>query len=277
MRLQFVKCFSVVACVTAVLFCCAPGLSKAQAAAAASVTPGAGDQIQEVIVTAQRREESVQTVPIAISVITGDSALQSGITSSQDLPLAVPGLQMDLNGIGVAPFLRGVGSTFAAAGAEPPVALYIDGEYIPSSAGALFNLNNVDRVEVLKGPQGTLFGRNATGGVIQVITKEPSSDPSADLSVGYGNYDTSTLSFYGTTGLAAGLATDLAVYADDNPNGWGHNLLNGDRAYQYEDIDVRNTWVWRPQESTQIKLALDYEDTTNEAGLGGSHCPARSR
>ena len=251
----------------------APGLSRAQAAASETVMPRGGDELKEIVVTAERREEHLQSVPISVSVVTGDTALKSGITTSEELPLAVPGLQMDLNGIGVGPFLRGVGSTFYAPGSESSVAIYVDGGYVPSSEGALFNLNNIDHVEVLKGPQGTLFGRNATGGVIQVITKEPSSEPSADLSVGYGNYNTSTLSFYGTTGVTSGLATDLALYVDDNPDGWGHNLFNEDRDYKYENIDVRNTWLWQPRESTRIKVALDYEDTTNEAGLGFKPVP----
>lgn len=262
----------ILGCVAGFFAIGAPGLGSAQAAASASVTPASGDELQEVVVTAERRDQSLQSVPISVSVITGDVALNSGITTSEDLSLAVPGLQMDLDGIGLSPFLRGVGSTFYSPGAESSVAIYMDGGYVPSEA-ALFNLNSIDRVEVLKGPQGTLFGRNATGGVIQVITKEPSSEPSADLSVGYGNYNTSTLSFYGTTGVTAGLATDLAVYADDSPNGWGHNLFNGDQNYTYENIDVRNTWLWQPQGSTRIKLALDYEDTTNEAGLGFKPLP----
>jgi len=250
----------------------APGLSSAQAAATASVTPASGVELQEVVVTAERRDESLQSVPISVSVVTGNSALKSGITTSEDLPLAVPGLQMDLDGVGLSPFLRGVGSTFSSPSAESSVAIYVDGAYLPSEA-ALFNLNNIDRVEVLKGPQGTLFGRNATGGVIQVITKDPSSEPSADLSLGYGNYQTSMFSFYGTAGVAAGLATDLGIYADNNPSGWGRSLFNGAEDYKYENIDVRNTWLWQPQQSTRIKLALDYEDTTNEAGLGFKPLP----
>ncbi len=250
----------------------APSLSSAQAAASASAAPTSGVELQQVVVTAQRRDESWQSVPISVSVISGNSALNSGISTSEELPLAVPGLQMDLDGVGLSPFLRGVGSTFYSPGAESSVAIYVDGGYLPSEA-ALINLNNIDRVEVLKGPQGTLFGRNATGGVIQVVTKDPSIEPYADLSVGYGNYQTSVLNFYGTTGVAAGLATDLAVYADDNPTGWGHNLSNGEQDYTYKNIDVRNTWLWQPQAGTRIKLALDYEDTTNEAGLGFKPLP----
>jgi iron complex outermembrane receptor protein len=240
-----------------------PGESAASGAGAAHA-----DEIQEIVVTAERREERLQSVPIAVSTVSGNSALKSGISNSQDLVVAVPGLSMDSNGGGLSAFLRGVGTTFANAGAEPSVAIYVDGVYIPSAEGAFFNLNNVERVEVLKGPQGTLFGRNATGGVIQVITKEPSSDPSAEISVGYGNDNTSTLNFYGTTGVVPGLATDLGVYADRNPDGWGHNLFNGDSNYTYNNIDLRNSWLWQPQDGTKVRLSLDYEGTTNEAGLG---------
>jgi iron complex outermembrane recepter protein len=267
------RTLAVIGVLAQVLSICALRISTAHAQSASVAAPSETEEahageIPEIVVTAERREEQVQSVPIAVSVITSEAALKSGITTSEEMVLAVPGLQMDLNGGGLSPFLRGVGTTFANAGAEPSVAIYVDGVYIPSPEGGLFNLNNVERVEILKGPQGTLFGRNATGGVIQVITKEPSSEPSADISVGYGNYDTSMLSFYGTTSLATGLASDLAVYADDNPDGWGHNLYNGDQNYKYDNIDVRNTWLWQPQQSTRIKLALDYEDTTNEAGLG---------
>src|SRR6202041_94717 len=107
-------------------------------------------EIPEIVVTAERREEQVQSVPIAVSVITSEAALKSGITTSEELVLAVPGLQMDLNGGGLSPFLRGVGTTFANAGAEPSVAIYVDGVYIPSPEGGRFNLNNVERVEILK-------------------------------------------------------------------------------------------------------------------------------
>ena len=262
-----------------VLSICALRISTAHAQSASVAAPSGTEEahageIPEIVVTAERREEQVQSVPIAVSAITSEAALKSGITTSEELVLAVPGLQMDLNGGGLSPFLRGVGTTFADAGAEPSVAIYMDGVYIPSPEGGLFNLNNVERVEILKGPQGTLFGRNATGGVIQVITKEPSSEPAADISVGYGNYDTSMLSFYGTTGLATGLATDLAVCADDNPDGWGHNLFNGDRNYKYENIDVRNTWLWQPQEARESSSHSFTRTPPTRPAWGSSRCLA---
>src|ERR1700733_13456438 len=177
------RTLTVIGVLAQVLSICALRISAAHAQSASVVAPSETEEarageIPEIVVTAERREEQAQSVPIAVSVISSEAALKSGITTSEELVLAVPGLQMDLNGGGLSPFLRGVGTTFADAGAEPSVAIYMDGVYIPSPEGGLFNLNNVERVEILKGPQGTLFGRNATGGVIQGIPKDPSNEPS---------------------------------------------------------------------------------------------------
>src|SRR6202022_2132397 len=98
---------------------------------------------------------------------------------------------------------------------------------ISAPAANIFTLSNIDRIEVLEGPQGTLFGRNATGGVVHIITKNPSFTPSADIGVGYGNFDTSSLSLYGTSGLSSNVAANLAVQASNQSGGWGHALENG--------------------------------------------------
>jgi iron complex outermembrane receptor protein len=120
---------------------------------------------------------------------------------------------------GGTPFIRGIGTTTGAVGNESSVATYVDGVYIGSINASLFELNNIDHIEVLKGPQGTLFGRNATGGVIQIITRDPSFASSADVHVGYGNYDTTDGSFYGTTRLGETVAADLAAYGKNQANG----------------------------------------------------------
>jgi len=226
------------------------------------------DQLQEITVTAERREEGLQRVPVAVSVVQGSLATKQGVIDTNDLTIAVPGLQFAYGPAGVSPFIRGVGSTYSSAGAEPSVATYVDGVYIGSSEGSLFSFNNIDRIEVLKGPQGTLFGRNATGGVVQVITKDPSPTPSADVTIGYANYDTTTATFYGTTGILPTLSTDLAVYAKDQDNGWGHNLFNGSKTYTNSEYAVRNKWLWAPTSSTQVRLALSYDSLNSELPLG---------
>ena len=109
---------------------------------------------------------------------------------------------------GVVPYIRGIGS--ASSTAEGAVALYVDNVYFASSRGAIFTLNNIDRVEVLKGPQGTLFGHSATGGLIHVVTREPSFTPELKGSIGYAKYDTLSGNLYMTGGLNEKVAMDFA-------------------------------------------------------------------
>jgi iron complex outermembrane receptor protein len=187
--------------ISGIRFAQADGVGISAFPPAASESEASQDQLTSVVVTAQRRAEDIQSVPLAITAATSTELLDEGVTDTASLSLAVPGLSYTLGGNGSTPFIRGVGSTIDSVGSEASVATYVDGVYIASINASLFDFNNIDRIEVLKGPQGTLFGRNATGGVIQVITKDPSLTPSADVQVGYGNYNTTSGSFYGTTGL----------------------------------------------------------------------------
>lgn len=131
----------------------------ANAAQAQEADPaGASRQtIEEVVVTATRRSESQQVVPIAISAFTAGDLDRSGINSVQDLGLQTPGLTISNQSGAMSPFIRGVGAADNTVGQEAAVSTYVDGVYIPSTYGALFEFNNIDRVEVLKGPQGTLL------------------------------------------------------------------------------------------------------------------------
>ena len=143
--------------------------------------------------------------------------MNEGATDTVALSQAVPALSYTLRGNAATPFIPDVGTTVNSVGNEASVATYVDGVYISSINAQLFELYNIDRIEVLKGPQGALFGRNATGGVIQVITKDPSFTPSTDLQMEYGNYDTTNGSFYGTIGLAENAAVYLAAYGINRP------------------------------------------------------------
>jgi len=225
-------------------------------------------QLQEVVVTAQWRTENLQSIPVALTAITSTDLLNAGVTDTPSLSLAVPGLSYTQEVNGATPFIRGIGTTSGAVGNESSVATYVDGVYISSINGSLFELNNVDRIEVLKGPQGTLFGRNATGGVIQIITKDPSFTPSADVHVSYGNYDTTSGSFYGTTRLGETIAADLAIYGKNQADGWGTDLVTGQRTFTRHDVGARSKLLWMPGDSTRIVVTADYNRTRNEDGLG---------
>jgi iron complex outermembrane recepter protein len=222
------------------------------------------DELQEVVVTAQRRSEDLQRVPIAITAISNDTLTAQNLTNLQDLTNVVPGLDIGNNtGFGLL-FIRGVGTT--GLGIENDVGLYIDGVYVPTQVASLVNLTNIDHIEVLKGPQGTLFGRNSIGGAIQIVTKDPSQTPSADVSLSYANYDTWSGSFYGTTGVTDQLSTDLALYASDQSDGWGHDLYTGEPTFRSTDFQARNKWLYTPNDGTKVSFSLDYSNGRNQDG-----------
>ena len=149
--------------------------------------------------------------------------------------------------------------------AEQTVAVYVDGVYHASPEAANFSFNNIERVEVLKGPQGTLFGRNTTGGVVQIITRDPSHDPALDMSLGYANYDTVNASLYATTGLTDTIAVDVAATYANQGDGYGRNLVTGEKTglQAQHDYAVRSKLLWRPTNSTKIVLQGDLSRSTN--------------
>jgi iron complex outermembrane receptor protein len=219
--------------------------------------------LTEVIVTAQRRSENLQDVPIAVTALSADQLARSGIQNTTELGEVTPGLTVVSQNGNILPHIRGVGTTLFGAGIENSVATYVDGVYIASQVGSLLTLNNIAQVEVLKGPQGTLYGRNATGGLVQITTKDPQSTFSGDASLSYGNYQTSIGQFY-VTGPVAGdkLAADLAVSATTQGQGYGTNLYNGQDVYKTDhDIAVRSKWLFTPSDATTVRLIGDYEDT----------------
>lgn len=215
----------------------------------------------EIVVTAQRRSERLRDVPISVTAINSEQAELAGVTSVTNLPAVVPSMTMMVSVSGYTPFLRGVGSsqTGAAPNEEQPVATYVDGVYIAApSAAATFEFNNIERVEVLKGPQGTLFGRNATGGVIQIVTKDPQQEFGGKVSLGYGNYDTVSGKAYLTGGLAEGVAADIAVVYENRDNGFGRNFTTGLPTFTQNSLALRSSVLLTPTETTRIRISGDY-------------------
>ncbi len=144
--------------------------------------------LEEVVVTAQKRAESMQDIPVAVSALSEDKLQQSGFDGVEDLSFMVPSMQF--GNFGPVTFLnmRGIGSADNFAGSDPGVAMHIDGVYIGRPVGALFTAFDMERVEVLRGPQGTLYGRNATGGSVNLITKKPQDEFGGEAEVTLGDY-----------------------------------------------------------------------------------------
>ncbi|MEX2150857.1 MAG: TonB-dependent receptor [Steroidobacteraceae bacterium] len=244
--------------------CGASVLSLAIAGTLASARAEAADsdrndasKLDEVIVTAQRRNESLQDVPIAVTALAGDMLERSGVRTAEEIELVTPGLSYSTVGSYAMPRIRGVGTNANAATIENPVALYVDGVYYAYQAGSSLSLNNIEQVEVIKGPQGTLFGRNATGGLIQVTTRRPTSDTSGRVSVGYSDYDTFTSNLYLSGGVGSTVAADVALYYRDQNEGYGRNLATGQDVQIMKNFAGRSKWLWTPSDATEITFIVD--------------------
>ena len=246
------------------------GRAQAQSAsAAAPAAPAASTegQTEDIIVTAQKRSERLQDVPIAVTSVKGEQLSALNVESAVDLRVAAPSLNSTNSNGYFASSIRGVGSLNFAFGAESPVGLYIDGVYLAAAQASELTLNNIQSVEVLKGPQGTLFGRNSTGGVIQIITATPSDVPTGKFSVGYANYETVTGKAYISGGLADGLAADFAFSGRTQGKGWGKNITTGsDVNRTRHDISLRSKLAWRPGPDTTVTLTGNYWDGNDTQG-----------
>jgi iron complex outermembrane receptor protein len=228
-------------------------------AAASSAESQSTGELQEVVVTAQRRAEKLQDVPISVEAFTAAQLEASGISSNADLPMVTPGLVFGQQSGGAQPFLRGVGTVAGGPGIENPIALYVDNVYYGAQTGSILSLNNIAQIEVLKGPQGTLFGRNATGGLIQITTKDPSHTFGGSVGATYGNYATAGTDLYVTGGLTDEVAADLSMHFEHQGDGYGENLFTGLPLSKTQDLAARNKWLLTTADGTQVKLSFDYE------------------
>jgi iron complex outermembrane receptor protein len=231
-------------------------------------------QIEEVVVTAEKRAENAQDVPVSITAVTPKQAVDFGAFRSDHLNQLVPGLQIQHELDSTTTFIRGVGPNSNGTGEESSVAVYLDDLYIEQGEASVFSLNAISRIEILKGPQGTLFGRNATGGVIQVFTLDPSFTPSLDAHIGYGNYDTKAGDLYATGSLIPGvLAANIALYEYNETAGWGRDILTGERAFTSEAWAARVKFLLTPTATTRVLLSLNHFYTRGEEGLGLNQVP----
>jgi iron complex outermembrane receptor protein len=249
-----------------------PAAHAQQATTSASAS---GRELEEVIVTARRREESMQEVPIAVSAFSADELRQLQAEDLAGLQGTVPNMNL-VQGRGSASsanvYIRGIGQPDALQTFDPGVGIYLDDVFVARIQGALFNLYDVQRVEVLRGPQGTLYGKNTIGGAIRLISKKPPDQLSGQAELGYGNYDLFT-----AKGYLGGPVTDTfgasvaGVYT--TRNGITEDPSTG---RHYNDIDTaagRVILEWDPTEDLNINLAADYTRQHNALSLGRPEAP----
>ena len=257
-----------------VSFVCALVLGAPSALAQEAAVEQAEDQatpsaIDDIIVTATRREAKLQAVPVAVTALASDALASADVSTLRMLTQLVPGFVGSRNMGVFQPVVRGVGSTGISIGDEPNIATYVDGVYQPESAANWIDLVEVERVEVLRGPQGTTFGRNATGGLINVITPDPSFDfrGKASLRVGRmrrdaGEYDAR---LYVTGPLSETAAVDIAGLFRKN-EGYIDDLVRGGTLGDQRVIDVRSKALFKPADNFKVVLTgefFDQKSTTN--------------
>ena len=178
------------------------------------------------------------------------------------------------NGV-ILPFLRGIGNASNTVGNEASVAVYADGVYFTRLPVGFFSLANVERVEVIEGPQGTLFGRNSSGGVIHIVTRDPSYSPVQQGTLSYGNRETLEGSLYASTGLSEKAALDISVNGRNQGEGWGTNLPTGNRAGFNDNFLVRSKLLLEPSEAFKITATGFYGYT--KSGTGGNVFPGKTQ
>ena len=214
----------------------APNGAVAQPAATAD-----DGSIADIVVTAQRRNEKSQDVPIAISVFSGDQLRAQGVSSALDLGQYVPNLIAQNNtGLGSANayYLRGLGNTETIPTFDPPVGTYVDNIYLSRQNANNLNLFDVERIEVLRGPQGTLFGKNTTGGAISVILRQPGKEFGGYAEVGYGRYNKKLVRASVDVPLADTFQVKVSGYWQDD-DGYVKDRITGQRLNDDDGWGVR--------------------------------------
>ncbi|MGY0618162.1 TonB-dependent receptor [Lysobacter sp. A378] len=200
-----------------------------QAQQAAEEAASQAVQLDNVTVTAQRREEQVQDTPVVISVFNAEDLKRKQVSRVDDLKFHVPNITIDQNtstSSGAKIFLRGVGQDESMFTADPAVAIYIDDVYIPRQNGSMFDLYDVERIEVLRGPQGTLYGRNATGGAIRYITRKPMGDERLEVDGTLGNFGRADMRVMYNTRLGETIDFSAAALTR-NRDGFIHEQVSG--------------------------------------------------
>jgi outer membrane receptor protein involved in Fe transport len=216
---------------------------------------------EEIIVTASKRAQTLQEIPVAVSVVAADAIRDSQIRDVKDLQFLVPSLRVNqLQTSGNANFfIRGFGNGANNAGLEPSVGVFIDGVYRSRSAAALSDLPNLERVEVLRGPQSTLFGKNASAGVINIITAKPNLDAyEGSVSATFGDY--SQVIVQGD--FSAPLSDTTAVSLSGSYNqrdGYFTNLTSGSEINELDRTGLRGQFLYAPNDDFELRLIADWD------------------
>lgn len=224
--------------------------------------------IEEVIVTAQKRAESLQDVPIAISAFDQNALKEAGIEGIDNVAQFTPGFAMSsYNKSTPQPYIRGIGTNTSGAGDDASVAMFIDEVYISRAGAYDSNLFDLERVEVLRGPQGTLYGKNVVGGAINITTRKPNTEElEASVRVDLGNYDKRGIQAFVTGPLTDSVAAKLS-YSQLERDGFVRNTVTGNDLRNEDSKSARAGLVWDVSEQLSISWNVD-ASKVRESGAG---------
>lgn len=228
-------------------------------------------RLNTVTVTAAKKEQTLQETPIAVSVVDGSIIEEAGIQDLSDLQSLVPSLRIDTyqSSAQTAFKIRGFGNGDNNGGVEPSVAVFVDGVYRSRSAAAIADLPNLERVEVLRGPQSTLFGKNASAGVISIITQEPQFTPSGSVQGTYGNYNLFRLSGDYTAPITDTLAFAVSGNMTQR-DGYADNVVTGGEVNTKDRYGLRGQLLYQPNADLKVRLIADFDKIDELCCLGGN-------
>ncbi len=234
--------------------------------------------LEEVVVTAQKREQSLQDVPIALNAFDAQFLRITGAQNLDNLQQFTPGLEATNLGVTQPTFaIRGIGTGGLSIGTDPAVGVYMDGVYIGRSASSNTEFSDIERVEILKGPQGTLFGRNAAAGAIQVITQKPTQDFEGFARLRAGNYNKLLGEAAINVPLIEETLTSRFNFTGSRRDGYVENAFGGDDLNDQYYYAGRASFLWTPSELTDVRYTFDYnrldQDAPSATGLNSGLSP----
>lgn len=240
-----------------------PAADALASAASASTTT----VVQDVVVTATRQSTRIQKTPVAVSVIGQSLIASQNIVTTRDLAGQVPGVTIQRSGITPTTqvfFIRGIGNSDPIF--DPNVAVYVDDVYLPRAINGMTDLTDIERVEILRGPQGTLFGENSDAGAIRYITKNPSEHPEFSADVGYGNYNAVSVHGYASTGIIPGLLAGNIALAYDRHDGYTWDPTIKKHVNNLDVLGARGKLLYTP--TSKLSFLLTVDGTRDVSGSG---------
>jgi len=234
-------------------------------------------RVEEIVVTARRREERLMDVPVSITAFSGDNLKDLGAINITDINERVPNVTFEVSrgtNTTLTPFIRGIGQQDPVAGFEQGVGVYIDGVYLNRPQGAVLDLYDVERVEVLRGPQGTLYGRNTIGGAIKYVTKRIEDEPTLDLEVTGGTFR----QLDATANFGLPITENFKVggtIASFNRDGFGDNINLGIENGSKDILAGRLSFEWTPSEDLFLRLSGDWTDDNSDPQQGHRLIPGQ--